>query len=683
MYELILGGCAATPLGSYLKALGILRLVSEQADKATRGWWDGDRFCLRSELAENGLISFFIDRYVPTPIVAPWNGGSGFYPKDRQDGIAAIEASTTERFAVYRAAIAFLRGLPEVQAGKSQDEEARRTAILRAARNWLPDSAVEWLDAAVGLSATGKRAFAPIVGTGGNEGRLDYTNNFMQRLAGLLITPDSSTPVGPLLENALFGRHTAGLQSAATGQFDPGRAGGFNQGQGIETPDIPVNPWDFVLTLEGAVAWASGLYRRHGVSYDSLLCSPFTVRADKIGFGSASRDEQARAEIWVPLWRRAALYSEIKVLLREGRASVGQKPAKSGLDFAEAATSLGVDRGIDRFVRYSILMRRGKSYIALPAGTFPVGYRGISDRVREVRAVLDSMNLTAEQRRAVDAASYEALLHGGPDRLRDLMAAFGRMIQTLVRSRGKLYIPTELPATHWIEDCGPEVPEVRIAAALASIRNNAAGPIRSNLMRDENAYAWVGIGFPERLISVIEKRLRSSSAPDHVSEQTTVQDLSNDHRRTPFGASYELDPGDATLFIEQSVNDELIEDLLFAFLCLSWAGFRPPRVSSPAVALPIYAVLKQLFLGSAIEVDGERKYIRPDARILSLLRNRDPAAAAGIAVQRLRVSGLAPLMVNYRGGVDPLRLAASLLVPVRPRDLRSAVLNETIEEVYS
>ncbi|HWR52524.1 MAG TPA: type I-U CRISPR-associated protein Csx17 [Bryobacteraceae bacterium] len=683
MQEMTLEGCATSPLGSFLKALAILRLVSEQADTAARGWWDGDRFRLRSELDENGLIDFFLDRYVPTPILAPWNGGSGFYPKDRQDGIAAIESSTAQRFEDYRAAIAFLKDLPEVRAGKSQDEEERRSAILRAARNWLPDSAVEWLDAAVGVSATGKRAFAPIVGTGGNEGRLDYTNNFMQRLAQLLIAPDSNTPVRPLLENALFGTHTAGFQSAATGQFDPGRAGGFNQGQGIETPDIPINPWDFVFTLEGAVAWASGLYRRHGVSYDSLLCSPFTVRADRVGFGSASKDEEARAEIWVPVWPRPSLYSEIKVLLREGRASLGQKPAKSGLDFAEAATSLGVDRGVDRFVRYSILMRRGKSYIALPAGSFPVGYRGISDRVRELRAVLDLMRITAEDRRGVDAAAYEALLHGGPDRLRDLIAAFGRMVQALVRSRGKLFVPTKLPATQWIEDCGPDVPEVRIAAALASIRDRAAGPIRSNLMRNENEYAWVGIGFPERLMSVIEKRLRSWGAPDSGSEQTAAEGLFTDRGRTPFGASYELCPGDATLFIERSVDDELIEDLLFAFVCLNWTEFRPPRVAPPASVLPIYAVLKHLFLGSAVEVNGERKHIRPDARILSYLRSRNAEAATDVALRRLRVAGLNPLNADYRGGVDPLRLAASLLIPVRAGDLQRPVLNESMEEVYS
>ena len=34
-----LKGCSPTPLANYHKALGILRLVAEQADPTARGWW--------------------------------------------------------------------------------------------------------------------------------------------------------------------------------------------------------------------------------------------------------------------------------------------------------------------------------------------------------------------------------------------------------------------------------------------------------------------------------------------------------------------------------------------------------------------------------------------------------------------------------------------------------------------
>src|SRR5262249_10863969 len=109
MPNLVLEGCQPEPPASYLKALAVLRLVGTQAARAGRGWWTSAGFVLRSRLDRAGLVAFFRDAYCPTPIVAPWNGGSGFHPKDSQDGISAIESSTSERLAPYREAIACAR----------------------------------------------------------------------------------------------------------------------------------------------------------------------------------------------------------------------------------------------------------------------------------------------------------------------------------------------------------------------------------------------------------------------------------------------------------------------------------------------------------------------------------------------------------------------------------------------
>lgn len=257
MSRLLLSGCSFQPLASYLKGLGVFRLVSMQADPNAAGRWSQIGFELESGLDRERLISFFLDCYRPTPVLAPWNGGSGFYPKDRKVGIEAITSSRSERFSLYRNAIAIAesivgRGGGAKSAAKS-DEDKRREAILRLCRNELPDLSVDWLDAAIAISAEGSRAFAPILGTGGNEGRLDYTNNFMENCANLLLEPPSKkakTPIRELLENAIFDTPATGLQDIAVGQYNPGRAGGFNQGQGIESSAI-ANPWAVILTVEG------------------------------------------------------------------------------------------------------------------------------------------------------------------------------------------------------------------------------------------------------------------------------------------------------------------------------------------------------------------------------------------------------------------------------------------------
>ncbi len=101
-----LNGCAPVPLAHYLKALGILRLVAEQADPAARGWWEGERFRLLTRLSAEKLEEFFLERYEPTPMFNPWGGRSGFYPesseKSAREVLHAIEKSTLPRFKSYQ-----------------------------------------------------------------------------------------------------------------------------------------------------------------------------------------------------------------------------------------------------------------------------------------------------------------------------------------------------------------------------------------------------------------------------------------------------------------------------------------------------------------------------------------------------------------------------------------------------
>ena len=87
---LALNGCAPTPLASYLKALGVLRLVSSPAnhvsgaaaDPHARGWWENECFHLRTTLGRDALLHFFLHDYAPSPIIAPWNGRAGFLEGD-------------------------------------------------------------------------------------------------------------------------------------------------------------------------------------------------------------------------------------------------------------------------------------------------------------------------------------------------------------------------------------------------------------------------------------------------------------------------------------------------------------------------------------------------------------------------------------------------------------------------
>ena len=89
---LILNGCTPEPLGNYLKALGVFRLVAEQADPSARAWWEAGVLRLTTRFDETGLESFFLGQnssdlaFAPSPIFAPWGGRPGFYEVGSNSG---------------------------------------------------------------------------------------------------------------------------------------------------------------------------------------------------------------------------------------------------------------------------------------------------------------------------------------------------------------------------------------------------------------------------------------------------------------------------------------------------------------------------------------------------------------------------------------------------------------------
>ena len=508
---LALRGCAPTPLASYLKALGVLRLVSSPAnhvsgaaaDPHARGWWENECFHLRTTLGRDALLHFFLHDYAPSPIIAPWNGGSGFYPKDNRDGFDPLATGqVAERFANMSSAV---RNADRTVARLGLAERPEGTAkveLVAALRAELADAALLWLDAVLALSG-GVLAYPELLGTGGNDGRLDFTNNFIRRLvspvkpAGLFKAPsgEPSNDAVRLLEDSLLGAPVLGLCPAAIGQFSPGAAGGPNATNGYSA-DSEVNPWDFVLMLEGAAAFAGAATRRHqhapggaatGTTTRSGASFPFTVRAVGAGWGGveAADENDARAEFWAPIWTRPARALEIDSLLGEGRAVLNERTAKDGLDFARAAASLGVSRGFHAFERFGFLMRAGRTYLATPIGrrsaTPSPGAQLVSDLdaggwLERVRRVGRNDAEPGAARRAIkrlEDALFGLLAASEASReVERAIVALGQVASWLALSpSGRKAIATPPPVLSpvWLKRADDGSPEFRVAAALAAL----------------------------------------------------------------------------------------------------------------------------------------------------------------------------------------------------------------------
>jgi len=85
-----LPGCRHDVLGHALKAIGVLRAISECAspedcDPSAEGWWNPDTasFMVRSIRYpdDKDLAKFFAEKYRPTPMIAAWNKSGGVTDK--------------------------------------------------------------------------------------------------------------------------------------------------------------------------------------------------------------------------------------------------------------------------------------------------------------------------------------------------------------------------------------------------------------------------------------------------------------------------------------------------------------------------------------------------------------------------------------------------------------------------
>lgn len=684
----VLTGCGPVPLACYLKALGVFRVISEQADASARGWWYGDVFQLESILDADGLSSFLLEQYSPTPLVAPWNGGSGYYPKDAKAGIEALAAAETSRLQDYAETICCCGQILAKIGFESPPKGEDKAGLLTLCRNNLPDRIIVWLDAAYALTQEGPK-YPPLLGTGGNDGRLEFTNNFMQRLVNIIdpLTGSPTAQSAAWLHASLFGSRVEGLLAdKPIGQFLPGSAGGANASAGFDGYSL-VNPWDFVLLLEGTIVFAGTITRRLSSAETGVLSYPFTVRIAEAGYGTAaSGDTRAsRAyETWVPLWEQPASYREVAALFAEGRATVGQRVARDGVDFARAVRSLGVDRGIAAFERFGYLQRNGQAYIAARLGRWAVP-RQASSRVGlidETDAWFSSLERAARSSNAPAALGRAA--RGIKDAImgvcrqdttshwQELLAALGAAERALIRSP-KTAVDSRLKplpplSPGWLEACDDKSPEFRLAVSLASIRgDDQVGPLRANMVpldlkasgprfdSDNMSQPAVVWGQTDLCASMVAALLRRC---------LDARRLGLD--ALPFTGNRPARLEDVSAFIYGHIDDRKLEALLW--------GLNAARIcegdshgDSSAVLPAGYAMLKLVHLPGPLRTAPEAVpvAIPYESEILRLAGAGRLAAATRLAAQRLHGSGLRPAAKSlHEKPAVARRITAALLFPL-------------------
>lgn len=713
-HTLELHGCTPVPLAGYLKALGVLRIVSEQVDDDARGWWERDVFHLRCSQSEEELLEFFLNDYSPTPMVAPWNGGSGFFTKDNTSAIDAIVTGTGDRFSRYRQLIGICKDILASMNLLEKPDTDDKPRLLQTCRNLFPDESLEWLDAAFVLTGDGPK-YPPLLGTGGNDGRLEFTNNYMQRLTEVFDVKTGAIQPGAdiLLADSVFAACGETRTKAAIGQFDPGSAGGANSTGGYDG-SATMNVWDFLLMLEGAIAFAGASVRKLEHASLGTLAYPFCVRPAGIGYGSADLSDEAtsRAEMWMPLWAQPTTFDAVSHLLSEGRVDVGPRRARNGIDFARAVASVGVDRGIDSFQRYGFQQRNGLSYFAVPLGRFNVTTPSTVtsliarldnwlDRFRRAATGQHAPGRAASTLRRLETAVLEVCQRPGHQTAQQILISLGEAeaaiaISPKLREADYPVPPVPLLDAAWLKEAydpsATTAREFRLAAALASLgysRGERVGPVRRHLEpincdrltgksrratwaahADDPSIVWSGGNLIRNLILVLERRL------------VDAVKSGNEKLVAPFDGCCPALPSDIFHFIEGNVDDNLIESLMRGLMLIDWNSVKWSDLPQPVkheytVPSAAYCLLKLCLLPCAVlTADGAEIDVKLSPQIARRAATGDLAGATELAARRLLASGLRPAVdvITARREIGD-RTAAALVFPLRhdPKRKRSAV----------
>jgi CRISPR-associated protein Csx17 len=339
-----------------------------------------------------------------------------------------------------------------------------------------------------------------------------------------------------------------------------------------------------------------------------------------------------------------------------------------------------------------MIKRRGESYLALPLGRIPVTERRDTDLLRELDKVLYRIDSFARRfksdvpagfqsrRRQIDSAIYDFVLRGGASRMQNILAALGRMEQYFATRDLKLDPKLDSPLTglsaRWLNAADDGSLNFRIAAALASIAATGdVGSIRANLapvdpkkpwswVEGGGQTAWRGSSLADRMLTVLKRRLMDA-------ERLHCE-------RLPLWSPIRVSPEDIAAFIaNDGIEESRIEDLMFGCTLIE-AGesdLEFPTSDMHGLVVPRnYALLKHLFHPKK----GWR--IRPEPAILSLLAADKTREACEIAKRRLRVSELRPVKSIFSDEPDGIRLAASLLIPIRSIEYLSKLVLQREEE---
>ena len=731
-----LSNCNPEPLSAYLKGLGLFRVLSIQKCQSATAWWESNNFVIESPLNREEIVSFIMDEYLPSPIFSPWNKGSFIFMHRpdhwNKNGVYSnIMSPANNRFKSIRSDIERLYktqhfsyryetpqefverfDIKKLQKNKNKENKSLLTIInniykynqketihqlydnkdpeiiklvnyyekniidfpslIAECRASLSDNFVEWLDACVVLDSNLKKMIAPLLGTGGNEGDLEYATKFLTYAVDMLLKNKKNSQ--ELLEAALFGTNTNNLKKDKIGKFYPGKSGGYNQGNGIENKDFHINPWDFIFLIEGLFLWSNSISKKNNSNAKNYLMSPFTVKLFQAGYPSAQIIEAKAFETWIPIWKNPVHIEELYNLFATGQAVFNNKDARNGLEFMQAIKTLGVDKGIDQFTRYITSIRKGTSnFLSIPVSNLTVGYENKIILSREINSIINKFKNSRPENppasyetsmRILNTAAYNFTVHPDIVNTQGLLQACG-LAETLAwKNRKSFKRPLGLLSPKWISYADDNSTEFRIALAIASVSGDIGNMRHEIEPVDQSGKNWVSSNIPwtsswignnlsEKLVNVVHRRL--------------IKALQAESKQIPLDGRFSVSMEEVSMYIDGLLDESKIENLIIGLSMIDWNGkgaiidhIREELERHKIPRYPVnraYAVIKAALLN-----DGEHNVI--ESRLIPLLKANRILDAVKIAETRVFIKNQLYMDTQMPDSGNGIRIAAALLIPI-------------------
>jgi CRISPR-associated protein Csx17 len=431
---------------------------------------------------------------------------------------------------------------------------------------------------------------------------------------------------------------------------------------------------------------------------------PFMMDSSAVGYPSSAAEEHSRGELWAPLWHRSATFAEVAQLLGEGRSEWRGRQVRSGLDMAQAVATLGVDRGVDAFARHAFLERRGLATAAVAVGRVSVRERPevpllgpLDDWLQRARWGKEPSSGVAAAVRNADRAVFELATSGGARRLQRVLEGVAEAESAVAKSstfreRTRLGPVQGLSAAAWLPFLDDGTPEVSVAAALASMREDEADH------DGEHGHRWSCLRFLVRPVGPGKRKgaVEWTQGPPPVTGfglRPLCQVLADAHARrsidvartsvadrdaelpgvqTAFRTRIPAPAAAVSAFVNEELDDERVEALLAGMMLLDWSAqpavghwFGDPSaaVSPPAAC---WALLAPFFHGRRLR--GNSLELRPESAWPSLLARGRVEPVLDAALRRLRMARLQPVPTDpaVMASCAPAGpyLGAALLVPL-------------------